>query len=118
MTGTIERVEGNFVTLNTPQGPLKVTIGEDTAIQMFAEGTLSDLLMGARITVTGELGEDGTVVATSILLVPEGGDGFSGGFGGDGFSGGFGGDGFFGGGGGFGGRDHDDGGLSIPPPAP
>ena len=102
MTGTIERIEGNFVTLNTPQGPLEVTIGEDTAIQMFAEGTLSDLLTGARITVTGERGEDGTVVATSILLVPEGGGGF--------FGGGLGG---FGGG-----ARQRDGGLSIPPPAP
>ena len=107
MTGTIERIEGNFVTLNTPQGPLEVTIGEDTSIQMFAEGTLSDLLAGVRVTVTGERGEDGTVVATSILLVPEGGGG-GGGFGGGGF-----------GGGGFGGGDRQrDGGLSIPPPAP
>ena len=113
MTGTIEAIVGNIVTLNTTQGPLEATIGEDTAIQMFAEGTLSDLLTGARITVTGERGEDGTVVATSILLVPEGGDGF---IGGGGF-GGFGGGGF--GGGGFGGGDRQrGGGLSIPQPAP
>ena len=113
MTGTIEEIVGNIVTLNTTQGPLEATIGEDTAIQMFAEGSLSDLLTGARITVTGERGEDGAVVATSILLVPEGGDGF---IGGGGF-GGFGGGGF--GGGGFGGGDRQrGGGLSIPQPAP
>ena len=102
MTGTIERIEGNIVTLNTPQGPLEATIGEDTAIQMFAEGTLSDLLTGARITVTGERGREGTVVATSVLVIPEGGDG--------GFGGGFGG---FGGG-----ARQRDGGLSLPSPAP
>ena len=67
MTGTIEAIVGNIVTLNTTQGPLEATIGEDTAIQMFAEGTLSDLLTGARITVTGERGEDGTAVATSSV---------------------------------------------------
>lgn len=108
MTGTIEAIVGNVVTLNTTQGPLEATIGEDTAIQMFAEGTLSDLLTGARITVTGERGEDGTVMATSILLVPEGGDGFIGGGGFGGF-----------GGGGFGGGDRQrGGGLTIPQPAP
>jgi hypothetical protein len=79
LTGTIERVEGNAVTVNTPQGPLQVTIGADTTIQMFTVGAQEDLLAGVRVTVTGQRGEDSTVQATRILIVPEGEDNLFGG---------------------------------------
>ena len=75
LSGTIESIEGNILTINTLQGPLQTTIGEDTVIQQFAQGTLADLQTGARVTVTGERGEDGTVEASSILLIPEGTEG-------------------------------------------
>ena len=81
LTGTIEQIDGNTVIINTPQGPLQATIGVDTDIQMFAEGTLADLQAGLRVTVTGVPGEDGTVEAGSILITPEGtGDFLGGGF--------------------------------------
>ena len=79
LTGTIETIEGDTVTVNTPQGPLQAIIGADTTIQMFAEGTLADLETGMRVTVAGQPGEGGTVEATSIIITPEGGGGFSGG---------------------------------------
>ena len=75
LSGTIEEIQGNTVTVNTSQGPLQATIGTDTTIQMFAEGTLTDLRAGLRVTVIGQRGEDGTVEARSILITPEGGDG-------------------------------------------
>lgn len=78
LTGTIERVEGNTVTVNTSQGPLHAAVGEDTAIRQFAQLELADLLEGMQVTVVGVRGDDGTVEAQSILLVPEG-DGFFGG---------------------------------------
>ena len=86
LTGTIEGVEGNTVTVNTSQGPLQVTVGDDTIIQRFAEATATDLQDGIQITVFGQSGEDGTVEATFILITPEGAGGFFGGgfFGGDG----------------------------------
>ncbi|MCH7996687.1 MAG: hypothetical protein IIB11_02800 [Chloroflexi bacterium] len=86
LTGTIEGVEGNTVTVNTSQGPLQVTVGDDTIIQRFAEATSTDLQDGIQITVFGQSGEDGTVEATFILITPEGAGGFFGGglFGGDG----------------------------------
>ena len=71
LIGTVEGVDGNTLTLTTPQGPLKATIGEDTLIQMMAESALSDLTLGQNVTVTGERGEDGTVTATSVFVVPE-----------------------------------------------
>ena len=79
LTGTIEKVEDNTVTVNTPQGPLQARIGPDTAIQKLAEGSVEDLQAGLRVTITGQPGEDGMVEASSILLTPEGDGGFSGG---------------------------------------
>lgn len=79
LTGTIEEIQGNTVTVNTPRGPLQASIGADTTIQVFTDGTLADLLIGMRVTVIGQPGEDGTVQATSIVLVPEGSTGFLGG---------------------------------------
>ena len=86
LTGAIEGIEGNTVTVNTSQGPLQVTVGDDTIIQRFAEATSTDLQEGKQITVFGQSGEDGTVEATFILITPEGAGGFFGGglFGGDG----------------------------------
>ena len=80
LTGTIEKIEGSTLTVNTAQGPLQATIGASTAIQRFAEGTLEDLLAGVQVTVTGQRGEDGTVEATSILITPEGVGGLPGTF--------------------------------------
>ena len=65
--------------MNTVQGALQATVGADTVIRRFAEGTLADLSEGVRVTVSGEPGEGGGLQATSVLLVPEGADG---GFGG------------------------------------
>ena len=79
MTGIIEKIEGNTITINTNRGPLEATIREDTAIQLFIEGTPTDLQTGLRVTVIGQPGEDGTVEARSILITPEGASGFFGG---------------------------------------
>ncbi len=92
LTGAIEKIDGNTLTVNTPQGPLLATITTETTIQTVAEVTLADLLAGMQVTVVGAPGEDGAMVARTILVVPEGLDSI------------FGGGGFFGGGGSFGGR--------------
>lgn len=77
LTGTIEAVDGNVITVDTPQGPLQATVTDETAIQLFSEGSLADLLEGLRVTVIGQR-QDGAVEASSILLLPEG-EGFFGG---------------------------------------
>ena len=100
LTGTITTVEGNVLTLNTSQGRLEVSVGEDATIRQTTEATIADLTDGIRITVFGQRGDDGVVAATTIQVVPEGADfGAGGGFGGRGGFGG-GGRGGFGGGGG------------------
>ena len=78
LTGTIETIEGDTLTIDTPRGPLQADVGPETTIQIFADGTLADLEPGMQVTVVSERAADGTVVATSITVVPEGGGGFGG----------------------------------------
>lgn len=72
LAGTIEKIEGNILTINTPQGPLQATIGQDTTIQKFAEITLADLLVGMTVTVVGQRGEGSAAEADSVIVLPEG----------------------------------------------
>ena len=80
-TGSIEHVEGNTLTISTEEGTVQASIGANTTIRRFTEATLADLAEGLRITLIGQPGEDGTVQAVSIIVVPDGQDGiFGGGF--------------------------------------
>ena len=79
LAGTIESVEGNTVTVDTPQGLLQAMVGADTTIQKTDQGTLDDLEVGVQVTVIGQRGEDGAVQAVSISILPEGSDRFGGG---------------------------------------
>jgi hypothetical protein len=71
VTGTVEKIEGEVVTITTPQGPVEVTIGQGTAISRVAEAGVGDLQPGARVTVMGPAGEDGRVEAASLVITPE-----------------------------------------------
>ena len=73
--GTVEGVEGNVVTLSTPQGELRVTLAEQTEIQGIAELEPEDLAAGRSVTVSGEPGEGGAMTATSVFVLPEGMEG-------------------------------------------
>ena len=100
LQGTIEGIEGNVVTLNTFQGPIKVTIAADAAIQVTKAGTISDLSDGMTVAVTGERSEDGAFTAENVIGLPEGGfRGFGAGRGAGGGGRGFGGGGGAAGGG-------------------
>ena len=68
--GTVEKVEGNVITLNTREGAVHVLIADDTSIQKMGEGTLSDISPGENITVSGERKEDGSIEATNIFITP------------------------------------------------
>ncbi|MCZ6891091.1 MAG: hypothetical protein O7F09_01070 [Chloroflexi bacterium] len=78
LTGTIEGIEGSVVTVNTSQGPLLATVGDDTTIHMTVQGSLEDLEPGVQVTVVGQRGEDGTVQAVTIIILPEDGGLFGG----------------------------------------
>ena len=79
LAGTIQEIEGGTITINSQQGLLQATVGPDTTIQTFGEGTLADLEIGLQVRVVGQLGEAGTFEAQSLVVTPEGGGGFFGG---------------------------------------
>ncbi len=79
LTGTIERIEGNTVTITTAQGPLQATLDADTTIQKTTVGAVADLTPGLRVTVVGQRGADGAVTARSIVITTEGVNLFGGG---------------------------------------
>lgn len=79
LTGDIESIDGNVITVNTPQGPLQATLSDDTGIQVFSEGAPQDLETGQQVVISGERNEEGVMQATEILVTPEG-DLFGGGF--------------------------------------
>lgn len=68
--GTVEKVEGSVVTVNTPQGAVRVVVDSSTSIQKTAAGRLEDLSAGESITVSGERNADGSIQATNILITP------------------------------------------------
>ena len=84
INGTIESIEGDTITVNTAQGPLQVTLSEDTTINSIVEVESSVLTLDTRIAVNGQRNEAGVIEATSITITPEG---FA--FGGGGFQRGF-----------------------------
>ena len=52
LTGDIESIDGNVITVNTPQGPLQATLSEETGIQLFSEGALEDLEVGQQVAIS------------------------------------------------------------------
>jgi hypothetical protein len=67
--GTVEKVEGNIVTLNTRTGTtVLVDIGNSTSIQKISEGSLADISLGENIAVSGNTNADGSIEARSITI--------------------------------------------------
>jgi hypothetical protein len=66
--GTVEKIEGDVVTLNTSGGTVLVRVGNSTSIQKTCQGTLSDISSGDRITVAGQRNADGSIDANSISM--------------------------------------------------
>ncbi|MDP7310509.1 MAG: hypothetical protein QF737_05275, partial [Dehalococcoidales bacterium] len=72
LQGTLEKIDGNQITVNTPQGPLTVRINEETTLALFNQGNVSDLKIGERVLITSSRSDDGTVKAISVVAIPEG----------------------------------------------
>jgi hypothetical protein len=67
--GTVEKVEGNIVTLNTRTGTtVLVDIGNSTSIQKMSEGSLPDISAGVNIAVSGSKNADGSIEARNITI--------------------------------------------------
>jgi len=66
--GTVEKVEGNVITVKTSTGTILVNIGNSTSIQKMAEGSLADISTGENIAVSGSKNAEGSIEARSITI--------------------------------------------------
>ena len=73
MTGTVAEVDGNNLSLTTPQGNTLVTLSEDTAISRISPADRAELTAGATVRLTGRPNADGGIFqARAIVIIPEG----------------------------------------------
>lgn len=75
--GTVQKVDGKMIYLQTPNGVVKVQTSGSTTVQVTKSGSLGDLKSGSTVVIRGTAGQDGTVTATSV----DQGGGFAGGAG-------------------------------------
>lgn len=67
--GTIDKVNGDVLTLTTSQGSATVNISTSTKVMVQKQGTADDLRAGARVMVTGDKQADGSINGNSIQVV-------------------------------------------------
>ena len=78
--GTIDKIEGNTLTVTTNQGDtVTVQIADDTPVLKEVAGSKSDLAVGTRVLVVGE--RSGTNVAARGIQITDGAGGVGGRFG-------------------------------------
>jgi hypothetical protein len=68
LTGTIAKISGNTLTLDTTHGQSKITVGKDTAIQISENGTVTDFHSGQSLTVTANCDTDNETLAIYITI--------------------------------------------------
>ena len=74
LIGAVKMTEEGGFTLETQQGPLPISVDDETLIIETSQGTIGDLQAGMRITVIGETDENGTIEARIVSVAPEGVD--------------------------------------------
>jgi hypothetical protein len=71
LTGTIQQLDGGALTVTSPQGEAQVTVAGSTTIHQVVPATGEDLSAGETVRVIGQRGDDGTIEAQSIIIIPE-----------------------------------------------
>ena len=70
--GTLENVSNSGFLLETQQGPLAVTLNDQSVVVQTRQGTLDDLETGMVVSVAGPSDEDGRIDARLVSVTPEG----------------------------------------------
>ncbi len=66
--GTIKSIDGNTLTVSTPQSEIKVKLTDTTQIEKLVTGAVGDLAVGDRIVVRGDSDSSGTITANSVQV--------------------------------------------------
>ena len=69
--GTLVNVTDSGFLLETQQGPLPITMDDESVIVQTREGTVEDLEPGMLVRVVGPADDDGRIVARSVFVTPE-----------------------------------------------
>ena len=69
--GTVESLEGDVLSVATVDGVILAALSDDTTLQHFAAGSQGDLSVGQQVSIIGRDGEGG-IVASSVVVTPEG----------------------------------------------
>ena len=73
LTGVVAEVDGNNLSLTTPQGNTLVTLTADTAISRISPADRAELTAGVTVRLTGRPNVDsGIFQARSLVIIPEG----------------------------------------------
>ena len=71
-SGTLVSMNGNTLTLTTAQGQVQVNAGSGAIIEKVISATLADLSPNQFLSITGNADSAGTIVATNIMVRPQG----------------------------------------------
>ncbi len=71
VTGQVKSIDGNVLTISTPQDVTTVNISETTRIEKTVPGTTSDLQPGLRVLVSGQRDSKGIISAAQITIIPD-----------------------------------------------
>ena len=73
LTGVVAEVEGNNLSLTTPQGNTLVTLTDDTTLSRLAPADRAELTAGITVRLVGRPNADGGIFqARSVVIIPEG----------------------------------------------
>jgi len=68
-TGQIKSIEGNVMTLSTPQNVTTVNLSSSTQIEKATTAAIGDLQPGEQVLVTGQRDTNGNITASQVLIL-------------------------------------------------
>ena len=67
--GQVQSLQGNVLTISTPQNTTTVNLSDSTRIEKAAPAVASDLQQGERVMVTGQRDAKGNITASQVLIL-------------------------------------------------
>ena len=74
VVGTVQGLEADLLTVTTPRGEMAVTLSDSTTVFQVVEATREDLIPETGIRVVGSRNPEGSLLAQTVVIVPEGGE--------------------------------------------
>lgn len=68
LTGKVDKVADNKITITTPVGSLKVLLSSSTSVSKATSAKLGDIAKGAEILVQGKRDEEGNIEASKVIV--------------------------------------------------